>query len=408
MNDIAVKWGQGHRLLYVVNESFFFYSHRLPIARAARDAGFEVHVAAPDDHVWAAQDFSVEALVEEGFTFHVIPLNRRSLNPLRDLVTIVALWRLYRRLRPTLLHHLTIKPVLYGGILGRLMRVKGVVNAVTGLGHLFSAREPHLWLLSRLILTLYRASMRSPRCTVIVQNEDDGAQLRQAGAVQDGQIRLIRGSGVDIDAYPESPELDGEPLVIMPARLIWAKGVAEFVAAAQLLREEGIAARFAILGDAKANYQGAVPRANLQQWHDAGIIEWWGRREDMADVFKRCHIVCLPTKYGEGVPKVLIEAAASGRATVSSDVAGCRDIVRHDVNGLLAPPGDVAALAAALRRLLTDVPYRRRLASAGRAIVEREFTDRIVINETMALYREIVSGQPRERASETMKKSLAS
>lgn len=389
-----MKWGQGHRLLYVVNESFFFYSHRMPIARAARDAGFDVHVAAPDDHVWAASGFSPQALEDEGFTFHAIPLDRRGLNPFRDLVTIFALWRLYRRLRPTLLHHLTIKPVLYGGILGRLLPVKGVVNAVTGLGHLFTAREPHMRLLSALILALYRASMRSAKCMVIVQNRDDGGQLRRAGAVQDRQVRLIRGSGVDIEAYPESPEDEGKPLVIMPARLLWAKGVGEFAAAARALRAEGIAARFAILGDAKDGYSGAVPRAELQAWHDAGDVEWWGRREDMPEVFRRCHIVCLPTKYGEGVPKVLIEAAACGRAAISSDVPGCRDIVRDGMNGLLVPPGDVGALTAALRRLLTDVSYRRQLAGAGRAIVEKEFTDRIVIKQTMALYRDMLNGPP--------------
>lgn len=391
MKDTALKWGQGRRLLYVVNESFFFYSHRMPIARAARDVGFDVHVAAPDDHVWAARDFSVRALTDEGFTFHAIPLNRRSLNPFRDLWTILAMWRLYRRLRPDLLHHLTIKPVLYGGILGRFLPVKGIVNAVTGLGHLFTAREPHLRLLSWLILGLYRASMGSAKCQVVIQNEDDGRQLCRAGAVEQSRLNLIRGSGVDIQAYPETPECDEEPLVIMPARLIWAKGVAEFVAAAKALRAEGIRARFAILGDAKANYAGAVPRAELEAWNESGDVEWWGRREDMPEVFQRCHVVCLPTKYGEGVPKVLIEAAASGRATVSSDVPGCRDIVRHDVNGLLVPPGDVAALTAALRTLLTDPAYRRRLAGAGRAIVENEFTERHVVDATLSLYRDMLS-----------------
>ena len=386
----ASGWGRGHRLLYVVNESFFFYSHRMPIARAARDAGFDVHVAAPDDHVWAAAGFDVSALEAEGLTFHVIPLNRRGLNPFQDLRTMWALWQLYRRLRPALLHHLTIKPVLYGGIISRALPVRGVVNAVTGLGHLFTAREPHLRLLRWLIVRLYRAAMRARHCRVIVQNADDGEELLRVGAASRDRLHLVRGSGVDMDEFPQSPEADGTPLVILPARMIWAKGIGEFVEAARNLRAEGIDARFAILGDAKDGYPGAVPRHVLQGWHDAGVIEWWGRRENMPEVFKAAHVVCLPTKYGEGVPRVLIEAAACGRAAITSDVSGCRDIVRHEENGLLVPPGDVAALTAALRRLLTNSEDRRRLAAAGRRISIGEFAESVVIDRTMAVYRELL------------------
>lgn len=392
-------WGQGHRLLFVVNESYFFYSHRLPVARAAREAGFEVHVAAPDDHVWAASGFDVDALQAEGFLYHRIDLNHRGLNPLQDLRTMLAMWSLYRELRPTLLHHLTIKPVLYGGLAARLLNVPGVVNAVTGLGHLFSSGRPSARLLRGLIVPFYKLSLGNPRCRVIVQNAEDGELLQTHGIVAGERLRLIRGSGVAMNEFVPAPETDDTPLVVLPARLIWAKGVREFVDAARTLRRQGVPGRFALVGEAKAGYSGAVPEAELRRWHLDGDVEWWGRQEDMQAVFRRCHVVCLPSNYGEGVPKVLIEAAASGRAIVTTDIAGCRDIVRDGVNGILTPPSDADALARALKALLTDPDYRRRLAANGRRVVEEDFALDRVVAATLDVYRELLPASTKGAAS---------
>lgn len=391
-NDLVsnTKWGAGRRLLFVVNETYFFYSHRLALARAAREAGFEIHVAAPADHVWAPDSFDITALAAEGFVYHAIPLYRRGINPLQDLRTFWALWRLYRRLRPSLIHHLTIKPVLYGGILARIMGDCGVLNAITGLGHIFSADSWRSKLLRGLIIRLYRLSLANRSSRTVVQNPDDGAQLVALGAISKNRVDLIRGSGVSLTEYTPHPESDGPALVILPARLIWAKGVGEFVAAAKQLRGEGLAARFALLGGAKKNYTGAVSEAQLRQIQDQGIVEWWGHREDMVDIYQQCHVVCLPTTYGEGVPRVLIEAAASGRAIVTTDVAGCRDIVVDGVNGRLVPPGDSAALADALRGLLQDAPLRRQLGAAGRDIARRGFSVESVVEQTLEVYRQLL------------------
>lgn len=385
-----VRWAEGRRLLFVVNEAYFFVSHRLAVARAARRAGFEVHVAAPVDHVWAPEDFDVTQLADEGFSFHPIPLNRRGINPLQDLQTLAALWRLSRRLRPDLVHNLTIKPVLYGGIVNRLLRTRGVVAAVPGLGQVFLLPGIRAALLRRLIVTLYRLSLNNPRSRVIVQNPDDGDRLLMFGAVAPARLALIRGSGVPLDQFALAEEEPGPPLVILPARLIWAKGIKEFVAAARRLRDEGIAGRFAILGDAKNDYPDAVSEAQLRRWHEEGVIEWWGRREDMPEVMRQCHVVCLPSKYGEGVPRVLIEAAATGRAIVTTDIPGCREIVRNDENGILVPPGDVEALSEALKRVLRDDALRRRFGTAGRKIAEHDFAIDSVVGKTFNIYRALL------------------
>lgn len=401
------KWGDGHRLMFVVNEAYFFYSHRLPVARAARMAGFEVHVAAPPDHVWAPDNFEVERLAAEGFIYHPIPLSRRGINPFQDFRTLWALWRLYRRIRPSIVHHLTIKPVLYGGILARLAGRCGVLNAITGLGHIFSADDMRSRFLRWFIIRLYRLSLANRRCQAVVQNSEDGQQLVALGAISEDRVNLIRGSGVSLQEYAPSPEAGGPLIVILPARLIWAKGVGEFIEAAKQLKSEEFSARFVLLGGAKKNYAGAVPEAQLRQWQDQGIVEWWGHRDDMADIYQRCHVVCLPTSYGEGVPRVLIEAAASGRAIVTTDVAGCRDIVIDGVNGRLVPPGDRAGLVDALREVLGDADWRRQLGMAGREIAGREFALDVVVEKTLDVYRQLLAqvGDAASAVSDSASKS---
>lgn len=378
-------------LLYIVNEAYFFLSHRLPVARAAERAGFEVHVAAPDDHVWAPDGFRIEALREAGFAYHVIPLVKRGTNPVEEIRTFAAIHGLLRRLRPHLLHNLTIKPVLYGGLAARMAGVPGTVAGVTGLGQMFSGKGIEIAALRFLATLGYRVAVGHARSRVIVQNPDDGATLVRIGAVPPERIRLIRGSGVALDAFAPSEEpATDRPIVILPARLIWEKGVGELVQAAERLRAAGVAARFALVGDTKASNPRAVPEAQLKAWNMRGMVEWWGRRDDMPAVFAEASIVCLPSTYGEGVPKALIEAAASARPVVATDIGGCREIVRHEENGLLVPAGDVPALAAALRRLIEDPSLRRRLGARGRQIAVAEFSDVEVAAKTVAVYRELV------------------
>jgi glycosyltransferase involved in cell wall biosynthesis len=385
--------GSGTKIIFVVNESYFFVTHRLALARAAKGAGYLVHIAAPVDHVWAPDGFDVSVLEAEGFTLHPLPLSRRGMNPLRELQTIISLWRLYNELRPDLVHHITIKPVLYGGLVARLVDIPAVVNLITGLGQIYSGRSFGMALLRKFANVAYRISNGHHNAFTIVQNSGDLEVLAEAGAINRKRTKLIRGSGVAPDSFPATDELHGTPIVILPARLIWEKGVGEFVAAARQLKSDGVDARFALVGDTQSSNPRAVPEEEIRAWVEEGTIEWWGRRTDMAEVFSGCHVVCLPTTYGEGVPKALIEASSSARSVVASDIAGCREIVRDGKTGLIVPPGDIEALALAMKKLIEDGSLRRQYGSAGRSLVEAEFSEDLVVGETMSVYEDLLANR---------------
>ncbi len=302
----------------------------------------------------------------------------------RELATLFRLWRLYRRERPDIVHHVALKPVLLGGVAARLAGVRAVVGAVAGLGFLFSgdrraSRVARLlkWSLPGLI----------GRGFAIVQNPEDAAMLADCG-VASARIRLIRGAGVDINCFSPRPELPGTPLVVLPARMLRDKGVGEFVEAARMLREQGVAARFALVGAPDPANPASISATELRTWAAAGVVEWWDQREDMPEVYAACHVVCLPS-YREGLPKALLEAAACGRAIVTTDAPGCREVVRDGDNGLLVPVRNATALAMALRRLLADGGLRRVMGARGREIAVAAFSVERVVSETLALYREL-------------------
>jgi glycosyltransferase involved in cell wall biosynthesis len=369
------------RLVMVVNVDWFFLSHRLPVALAARDAGLEVVVTAAD----TGRGAEIRA---HGLRFVPLPVSRRGLGPVAELRTLGFLAVLYRRLRPDLVHHVTIKPVLYGTLAARLAGRPGVVNAISGLGYVFGAGGAGP--LRGSIRALYRRALRYPGVRTIFQNPEDRDDFVREGLVRAHDTVLIRGSGVSLHTFRATPEPQGTPVVLLPARLLWEKGVGEFVEAARVLRAEGVDARFVLAGRVVEGNPTCVPEAELRRWVDEGVVEWWGDRADMPEVLAASTVVALPTFYKEGLPKVLLEAAACARPLVATDIPGCREIVRPGVNGVLIPPRDPAALAGALRGLLADAAARARMGSASRRIAEAEFSDRLVVEQTLALYAELL------------------
>ena len=368
-------------LLMVVNVDWFFLSHRLPIALAARAAGMRVTVAAADTG-------RRQEIEKHGLHFEPLRLTRGMSNPWADSRTLFSLIGLYRRLHPDIIHHVTIKPVLYGSLAARLVSNAAVVNAISGLGYVFSGAEMARWI-RRLSSSLYRIALGHPRSKTIFQNQDDLNDFVRARAVTPGNAVLIRGSGVDCAHFQPVPEPAGPPVVVLASRMLWDKGVLDFVNAVQLLRAQGVAARFTLVGDVDPDNPASIPRAQLEQWRDAGIVEWWGARTDMNAIMQQATIVVLPSRR-EGLPKVLIEAAASGRPIVTTDVPGCREVVRNGVNGLLVPVGDVPALAAAMGELLADPALRNRMGQAGRQRAESEFAIELVVDQTMDVYRSLL------------------
>jgi glycosyltransferase involved in cell wall biosynthesis len=372
------------KVLFVANRAEFFFSHRMPIARAAQELGFKVHVATPEDPY-------VPDLKAHGLIWHALELEGKSLNPIQELQTIVHLIQLYRTVQPDLVHHIAFKGVLYGSIAARIARVPRVVNAFTGLGHLFSADTPKIRLVRWIVLQALRFGFGHPRSRTIFQNPDNIDEFVGRGVLDQGQVRLIKGSGVDIETFEPSPQPDdGTPIVILASRLVWDKGISEFVEAARLLKQDGIEARFALVGKSDPLNPKAVPEEQLNAWDEEEVVEWWGFQEDMPSVFANTHVVCLPSYYREGVPKVLIEAAACERPIVTTDMPGCREIVRDGENGLLVAPKDSVALAEALRKVIESPKRRPQMGKRGRKIVKDEFSLGRVVRDTMDVYDELI------------------
>jgi glycosyltransferase involved in cell wall biosynthesis len=367
------------KLLFVLGSAKYFLTHRMALARAALDAGYDVHVAAP-----AAPE--AKTIAQHGFEFHAIPLGRGLTAPWREARLLSSLVSLYRRLQPTLVHHVALKAILHGTCAARIEGVPAVVNAVTGLGYLFTKGSAGSTVLRSTFVTVARPVLRRRNLLTTFQNDDDLEVFVRLGLADADHAVVIRGSGVDTVAFAPSQEPDGLPVIALPSRMLWDKGVGVFVEAAKALREQGVRARFVLVGDGDPENPRSITREQLAGWQAAGIVEWWGHRPDMPRVFSESTIVVLPSMYREGVPKSLIEAASSGRPIVTTDMPGCRDIVQHGKNGLLIPPGDAAALARAVAELIGDAPLRQRMGAFGRSLVEREFAQEGVIARTLAVY----------------------
>jgi len=372
--------GQRPQILFVVNACWFFVSHRLPLARAAQRQGFTVHVAASPDETSAQ-------LEAAGIHFHPVPFSRKGRHPLRELRTFFQVVALYRRIRPDLVHHVTIKPIVYGGLAARIARIPVVISAVAGLGYTFLARGRAASLLRQVVWFGYRKGLSHSNQTVIFQNDDDRREFLERGVVTASETALIRGSGVDPDEFSPAERPDGLPVVVLPARLLWDKGVGEFVEAAALLKWRGVKARFVLVGEPDPHNPASVTDEDMRRWSRTGVVEAWGRSDDMPSVLRRAHIACLPS-YREGLPRALLEAAASGLPIVTTDVPGCREVVRDGYNGYLVPPREPGALADALEKLITCTPAEReRMGRRGRALVLEQFTLDRVVAETLKLYR---------------------
>ncbi len=370
------------KVLFVVNDFGFFLSHRLAIAERARDEGFEVWVAAPGK--------PPAVLAERGLQAVAVPLSRRGAHPVAELRSLWVLYRLFRRLRPDLVHLVTIKPVLYGGMMARLARVPAVVSAISGLGTLFTSDGQGVGVVRRVVQAMYRLALGHPNQAVILQNSEDRNALIRLGRLREEKAVMIRGSGVDLAKVPCRMEAPGVPIVALAARLLKQKGVEEFVAAARLLRERGVAARFWLMGDVDLGNPGSVTSEQVAVWAAEGVVEVLGHRSDVPELYAQAHVVTLPSYYGEGLPKTLIEAAACGRAVVTTDHPGCRDAIEDGVTGLLVPVRDADALADAVQRLLEDTERRQAMGRAGRALAEQAFAIEKVVDDHLAIYRRLL------------------
>lgn len=370
------------RLIYLVTEDWYFVSHRLPMARAARTAGYQVHVICR-----VAQH--ADAIRAEGFALHPVDWKRGSARPWDVAAIVRAVRRLYRQIDPAIMHHVGLQPSVIGS-LAALGLPAARLNALAGLGFVFTSQSARARL-TRLALGLpLRTLLRRPRSWVLVQNPDDRAAVAGLG-VRSSRIALIPGSGVDTDVLLPLPEPAGPVTVGFVGRLLDDKGVRPLVAAHQLLRDRGSDIRLILAGTPDPGNPASLTSKDVAALARLPGIALPGHVTDIADFWARAHIAALPSRR-EGLPKSLLEAAACGRAIVATDVPGCREIARRGVNALLVPPDDPAALAEAIARLAGDAGLRARFAAAGRRIVEAEFSSRRIGAATIALYERLLRG----------------
>jgi glycosyltransferase involved in cell wall biosynthesis len=372
-----------HRLLYLVSEDWYFWSHRLPIARAARDAGFEVHVA-------ARMNAHAQRLADEGFHVHPVGVRRGDARVWREIPVLYELARLYARLTPAIAHHVAMKPVVYGALAAKASPRTAVVSALAGLGYLFTSEQARRSVTARLVRQVLPRLLNGKQRYVLVQNDDDAAVLSSLGVAR-AAIRIVRGSGVDIEHYAPSPEPELPVLAVLVARLLNDKGVSELVEAGRILRQRNVPVRIAMVGGPDEENPGSVHPDTLRAWRAEGVVELWGARDDIASVWRQAHIAVLPS-YREGLPKALLEAGASGRPIVATDVTGCRDVVVDGETGLLVPARDAQSLAAAIERLVLNPGLRQQMGAAARERVVNQFSEAQVVRETLMLYETALTG----------------
>jgi len=368
------------RVLFVITEDWALISHRLHLAEAAIKLGYEVGVVT---RVTKYRDM----LEARGLKVFHWRLERRSLNPINEILAIIQLWKILSVFQPVIIHAVAQKPVIYAGLALKFFKSVRFVAALGGVGFIFTARSVKASILKPLVKFYLKFALRGRNTALILQNKDNIQTISNLNIISENRIRLVRGAGVEIEKYCPSTIPKGVPMIILPARMLWDKGVAEFVRVARRIKAQGVNARFTLVGDIDQHNPASVTQQQIDQWVEEGVVEQWGRRDDMDTVYPQASIVCLPS-YNEGMPKVLLEAASCARSIVAFDVSGCREIVRDGVNGFLVNFGDETALETAIVTLIKDKSLCKKMGVNGREIVEQEFSGEMINAQTFDIWNE--------------------
>jgi len=365
------------KILLFANTDWYLYNFRNRLARELRSQGHEVILLSPPGNF---QEF----LKEDGFQWIPFPLSRQGINPLKEIWSLWQLIRIYRTVRPDIVHHCTIKPVIYGSLAAHILRMPNIINSITGLGHLFIDTGIITRILRGVAKWLYQISLRGTQ--VIFETPEDRDIFIKNRLLKADQTHLIMGTGVDVEKFRPANKNNDIPVVLFSSRLLVTKGLHEFMDATRILQQKGLKARFAIAGTTDPGNPASIPEGRIESWKQSDLVEWWGWQDDMPATLAQADIFCLPS-YREGVPNALIEACACGLPIVTTDVPGCRDVVTHGLNGLLVPVKNATALADALETLLTDADLRHSMGKAGREIAVNRFSLARVNAETLFIYK---------------------
>ena len=374
------------KIIFLVTEDWYFWSHRLPMARAARRAGFDVGIATRVS-TWG------DSIRAEGFALHELNWTRGSLSLLDNLRAVRNLVLVYRKEKPVIVHHVALKPVVVGGIAAIIARVPRVVNALTGLGHLFTSDSPRFKTLRTILHPVLKLVLTRSGSVTLLQNNDDLVRLKRLGYVNANAV-IIRGSGVDTDHY--RPQPFNRPDIVTAAfvgRIIEIKGIRVLMEAHRRLRRKGLRIRLLLVGTTDSENPGAVSREEIAAWANEPDVEWLGYCNDIRSVWAQADIAVLPSTGGEGLPKALLEAAACARPLIATDVPGSREIALDGRNAIVVPPGDPDALCDALERLASNEDLRKAFGAESRRIVESDMSQEHVSRDIVLLYQRMMNGR---------------
>lgn len=368
-------------MFILLNDDNFFYFHFLPIALEAQKRQFDLTIFAIDTG-------KASLIRQLGFQFVPLPMTRSGTNIFSELKVLHFLYKIFKKEQPDVVFNATLKPITYGSIAAKWSRIPSIINLVPGLGYLFINQQENAWL-SKLVIQTLKYGLSSPNVKLITQNDDDMAMMQSLGVLTTQQCFVVKGLGVDLKEFSYSKELAPLPLqVLLPSRMLWDKGVGEFVEAARLLTKKyPTELKFILAGNIDLENKAAISKSQLEAWNKEGIVHWIGFQDNMPEVFKKSHIVVLPS-YQEGLPKSLIEACAIGRPIVTTDVPGCRTVVQQDVNGFLVNKKNALALGKAIEQLFLNKTLRQAMGKAGRQRAENLFDVKIVLQQIFDIVEE--------------------
>lgn len=365
------------KIILLANTDWYLYNYQLNLAQKIIDDGHEVILISPPGKFG-------RILMNSGLNWRPFPLSRRGLNPISETGSIMKLTNLYRQIKPDITHHFTAKCILYGSFAAKMSRVPQIINAVTGRGYIYSHNDWSTAAARKIISPIFKLALYGTE--VIFQNEEDRNFFLGKKIINEDHAHLIPGSGVDVDKFQVSPFPSGKPIILMPSRMLWSKGVNEFITAASIFKKNGVDALFVLVGEPDPGNPDSIPVNQLEEWDRLENVEWWGWQDDMVKVFQKSTVVCLPSYYGEGLPKSLIEGASSGRPLVATDIPGCREVIRQGINGYLVPIKDGDSLAEAIEKIITDKHLAKQMGRNSRKIVECRYSTEIINNATISIY----------------------
>lgn len=369
------------RVLFVITEDWALISHRLHLVDAALNAGYEVALA-------TRVNKHRKTLEDRGIKIFEWKLNRGSLNPVKEIIAVFSLIKILLVFKPEIIHAVAQKPVIYAGLAKKIYRRASFIGTLGGVGFVFTSKNFRAKLLRPLLKFLLKSALSGEKTRLILQNKDNINTIEKINIINKKYIRLVKGAGVETKKFLPSKIPSGTPIVILPGRMLWDKGVGEFVKVAINIKAKNIEAKFILVGDIDLNNPESIHQTQINKWAASGIIEQWGRCDDMERVYKKCSIVCLPS-YNEGLPKVLLEAGSCARPVVAFDVPGCREVVKHKVNGFLVEFGNENALELGLLKLIKDKKLCEQMGNKGNEIIKRNFSSEIINAQTFSIWNEV-------------------